>query len=122
MKNILLIGCLFLVYMCNKSSAEDKLNRVINSYENYQVKGIEDSPLGEFTENRFEKYASFCDSINTELKSIDPKNLNEDARISYTLLQFSLKEIKALFKHVGVLFMILFQKMNYLKLKENLQQ
>ena len=99
MKNILLIGCLFLVYMCNKSSAEDKLNRVINSYENYQVKGIEDSPLGEFTENRFEKYASFCDSINTELKSIDPKNLNEDARISYTLLQFSLKEIILKYKY-----------------------
>ena len=38
------------------------------------------------------KYAVFCDSIKTELETIDVKSLGEDDQISHELLHFKLKE------------------------------
>ena len=70
MKATLILVSLFFLFSCSKSIIERQLNTIIDSYENYNAKG-DDSPLGQYTESRFEEYSSFCDSLKTALKSIN---------------------------------------------------
>ena len=92
MKKIILVGVIFLLIHCENKTGEHELNMIINSYENYQSSKKEEYPLGNYTESRFETYANFCDSLKNRLQEIDPKKLNDDAQISYSLLDFSLNE------------------------------
>ena len=92
MKKIILAGVIFLFIHCNTKTGEQELNMIINSYENYQSSKKDEYPLGNYTESRFETYANFCDSLKNKLQEIDPKKLNDDAQISYSLLDFSLNE------------------------------
>ena len=100
MKKIIFLSLLFILFSCNSIQTEDKLNAIIESYENYEKDSKKKFPLGDYRESHFENYARFCDSLKTVLEKIDQKKLNEDARISYTLLNFSLNEtvIKFQFK------------------------
>ena len=91
MKKIYFLYILIFLISCSKSSSEERLTNIIASYEKYK-KNDENYPLGVYTEERFETYANFCDSLKTELDKIDYKKLNEDALISYTLLDFILNE------------------------------
>lgn len=91
MKKIFLLGCGFFLLSCNSPSAENRLESIIAAYENYQGVGKE-TPLGIYTEERFESYANFCDSLKTKLEDINPKILDNNARISHTLLHFVLNE------------------------------
>ena len=97
-KIYLLCIIIFLVSCSNKSS-EHRLNNLITTYENYKKNKNENYPLGIFTEERFEAYANFCDSLKSELNKINSKKLNEDALISHTLLDFILKETIINFKY-----------------------
>ena len=92
MNKIYLLYFLFLLISCSKDSSKDSLNNLIASYENYKKNKNENYPLGVFTEERFETYANFCDSLKVELNKIDSKKLNEDDLISYNLLEFILNE------------------------------
>ena len=91
MKVKLIIISFFFLLSCSKSTSERQLNTIIYSYENYNTKG-DDSPLGQYTESHFEDYARFCDSLKTELKSVNVEKLSEDSQISYKLLNFVLNE------------------------------
>ena len=91
MKVKLIIISFFFLFSCSKSISERQLNTIIYSYENYNAKG-DDSPLGQYTESRFEDYARFCDSLKTQLESVNIEKLSEDSQISYKLLNFVLNE------------------------------
>ncbi len=94
-----LLYFLVLLISCSKYSSEDRLNNLITSYENYKKNNNENYPLGVFTEERFETYSNFCDSLKVELNKIDSKKLNEDDLISYTLLEFVLNETVVKYKY-----------------------
>ena len=99
MNKIYLLYFLFLLISCSKNSSKDSLNNLIASYENYKKNKNENYPLGVFTEERFETYANFCDSLKVELNKIDSKKLNEDDLISYNLLEFILNETVIKYKY-----------------------
>lgn len=99
MNKIYLLYFLFLLISCSKYSSKDSLNNLIASYENYKKNKNENYPLGVFTEERFETYANFCDSLKVELNKIDSKKLNEDDLISYNLLEFILNETVIKYKY-----------------------
>ena len=91
MKAKLILISFFFLSNCSKSISERQLNTIIDSYENHNTK--EDySPLGQYTESRFEDYAHFCDSLKTQLKLVNIEKLSEDSQISYKLLNFVLNE------------------------------
>ena len=91
MKVKIILISFFFLFSCSKSISERQLNTIIDSYENYNAKG-DDSPLGQYTESRFEDYAHFCDSLKTQLESVNIEKLSEDSQISYKLLNFILNE------------------------------
>ena len=99
MNKTYLLYFLFLLISCSKYSSKDRLNNLITSYENYKKNKNENYPLGVFTEERFETYANFCDSLKVELNKIDSKKLNEDDLISYNLLEFVLNETVIKYKY-----------------------
>ena len=99
MNKIYLLYFLFLLISCSNHSPKDRLNKLIASYENYKKNKNENYPLGVFTEERFETYANFCDSLKVELNKIDSKKLNEDDLISYNLLEFVLNETVIKYKY-----------------------
>ncbi|MDG1710886.1 MAG: DUF885 domain-containing protein [Flavobacteriaceae bacterium] len=93
MKKIFLFSLAVLLINCNNlTSSKEKLNTLIEVYQNYAGNKRDQFPLGDYRESRFEKYAAFCDSIKAELETIDGKSLSEDDKISYKLLHFKLKE------------------------------
>ena len=92
MKKILFLGYALVLIGCNTSSPKDELHEIITTYENYGKDKKEETPLGVYTEARFEAYAKFCDSLKTVLEEIDPNKLSDDDRISHTLLHFVLNE------------------------------
>ncbi len=93
MKKIFLFSLAVLLINCNNlTSSKEKLNTLIEVYQNYAGNKRDQFPLGDYRESRFEKYAAFCDSIKAELETIDGKSLSEDDKISYKLLNFKLKE------------------------------
>jgi len=92
MNKILCFIFSLLLISCNVSTPKDQLNEIIATYENYGKSKKEDSPLGDYTETRFEAYAKFSDSLKTVLEAIDPNKLSADDRISHTLLHFVLNE------------------------------
>lgn len=77
---------------CNNSTPEQELNSLIQSYQDYKKDPNTNYPLGDYSEYRFEKQATFCDSLLTQLKKINTKNFIEDDRISFKLLEFVLNE------------------------------
>ena len=91
MKAKLFLISFFFLFSCSKSTSERQLNTIINSYENNKARG-DDSPLGQYTESRFEDYARFCDSLKIQLESVNIEKLSEDSQISYKLLNFVLNE------------------------------
>ena len=99
MNKIYLLYFLFLLISCSKYSSKDSLNNLIASYENYKKNKNENYPLGVFTEERFETYANFCDSLKVELNKIDSKKLSQDDLISYNLLEFILNETVIKYKY-----------------------
>tara|TARA_B100000989_G_scaffold56885_1_gene38512 strand:+ start:1955 stop:3667 length:1713 start_codon:yes stop_codon:yes gene_type:complete len=92
MKNLLFTAALIVIAACNNSTPEQELNSLIETYQDYKKDHNTDYPLGDYTESRFEKQATFCDSLLTQLKKINAKNFVEDDRISYKLLEFVLNE------------------------------
>jgi len=91
MKKYLILFVVILHTGCIPPSDKKQLDSIIDAYQNYKSLS-QDSPLGVYTEERFESYARFCDSLKTALEQINSKTFTEDDKISYTLLQFVLNE------------------------------
>ena len=91
MKKYLILFVVILHTGCIPPSDKEQLDSIIDAYQNYKSSS-QDSPLGVYTEERFESYARFCDSLKTALEQINSKTFTEDDKISYTLLQFVLNE------------------------------
>ncbi|MDA0793973.1 MAG: DUF885 domain-containing protein [Bacteroidetes bacterium] len=98
MKNFLLVCVFLLLIGCQKNTPKLHLNSIIETYQNHQENENQDFPLGDYRELSFEKYATFCDSLLTELNTMDSTLFNEDDLISYTLLKFVLNETLEKFK------------------------
>ena len=92
MKKLAYIGLVILGVACSPSSSNEKLELLINTYQNHQSDLGEESPLGNYSEEFFKKRAQFCDSLLVELNTIDTASLTEDEKISSTLLKFVLNE------------------------------
>ena len=92
MKKLAYIGLVILGVACSPSSSNQKLELIINTYQNHQSDLGEESPLGNYSEEFFKKRAEFCDSLLVELNTIDTASLTEDEKISSTLLKFVLNE------------------------------
>ena len=92
MKKLVCFSLIFLGLACSPPSSKQKLERLIETYQNDQVGPANKSPLGDYTEAFFKKRAQFCDSLLQELQTIDQASLTEEDKISSTLLQFVLKE------------------------------
>jgi uncharacterized protein (DUF885 family) len=92
MKKLAYIGLVILGVACSPSSSNQKLELLINTYQNHQSDLGEESPLGNYSEEFFKKRAEFCDSLLVELNTIDTASLAEDEKISSTLLKFVLNE------------------------------
>ncbi|MGA0444405.1 MAG: hypothetical protein ACO3M3_04975, partial [Flavobacteriaceae bacterium] len=90
MRKILITFGSLLWVMCQNPTKENKLTRLITAYESYEQSDNEQYPLGDYSEQRFEQYAQFCDSLKNELNTLDYKLLNEEDQISYSLLDFVL--------------------------------
>lgn len=92
MKKLAYIGLVILGVACSHSSSNEKLELLINTYQNRQSDLGEEFPLGNYSEEFFKKRAQFCDSLLVELNTIDTASLTEDEKISSTLLKFVLNE------------------------------
>ncbi|MGB1113420.1 MAG: DUF885 domain-containing protein [Flavobacteriaceae bacterium] len=92
MKKLAYIGLVILGVACSPSSSNEKLELLINTYQNRQSDLGEEFPLGNYSEEFFKKRAKFCDSLLVELNRIDKASLTEDEKISSTLLKFVLNE------------------------------
>ena len=92
MRNLLFTAAFMVMVACNNSTPEQELNSLIQSYQDYKKDPNTNYPLGDYSEYRFEKQATFCDSLLTQLKKINTKNFIEDDRISFKLLEFVLNE------------------------------
>ena len=92
MRKILITFGSLLWVMCQNPTKENKLTRLITAYESYEQSDNEHYLLGDYSEQRFEQYAQFCDSLKNELNTLDYKLLNEEDQISYSLLDFVLNE------------------------------
>lgn len=98
MKNFLLVCVFIFLIGCQKNTPKQHLNTIIETYQNHKENENQDFPLGDYRELSFEKYATFCDSLLTELNTMDSTLFNEDDLISYTLLKFVLNETLEKFK------------------------
>jgi Tfp pilus assembly protein PilP len=79
MKKILLLSYVLLMVSCTTSSSpKNELNVLIEQYQNYSKERTKKTPLGDYRESRFEKYATFCDSLQTELEAISLAGLDEN--------------------------------------------
>jgi len=83
---------MLLILGCNTNNPQSELKSIIDSYHDYKGHENGEFPLGDFSEERFENYALFCDSLKLKLETIDRYELEENDQISYQLLHFVLKE------------------------------
>ncbi|MDB4256202.1 DUF885 domain-containing protein [Flavobacteriaceae bacterium] len=83
---------MLLIVGCNTNNPQSELKSIIDSYHDYKGHENGEFPLGDFSEERFENYALFCDSLKLKLETIDRYELEENDQISYQLLHFVLKE------------------------------
>ena len=92
MKKAFLV-CLFLaVFSCTSSKDEqDKLMRIIAAYENFEAYDAQDFPLGDFSEERFERSAEFWTNLKEQLQQIDTTGFGRSDQISFELLNFELQ-------------------------------
>src|SRR5210317_388273 len=98
MKNLVFIAFLVLNIGCQTSTTKELLESIIDTYHAHKKTKDNDFPLGDYRESKFKKYATFCDSLLTELNTMDSTLFNEDDPISYTLLKFVLNETLEKFK------------------------
>ena len=77
----------------NMPSDQEKLNEIINSYQDYESYDYKKYPLGLYTKEHYKSEANFALDLIDQLDEISIDKLDEDELISYELLQFVLNDI-----------------------------
>ena len=77
----------------NMPSDQEKLNEIINSYQDYESYDYKKYPLGLYTKEHYKSEANFALDLIDQLDDISIDKLDEDELISYELLQFVLNDI-----------------------------
>ena len=98
MKNLLVALVLTFLIGCRNITPEQKLSKIIETYQNFEQNSDSNYPLGDYSESKFEKRAFFCDSLLTQLQALNPNTLKEDDKISFKLLEFVLNEVVIKYK------------------------
>ena len=98
MKNLLLALVLTFLIGCRNITPEQKLSKIIETYQNFEQNSDSNYPLGDYSESKFEKRAFFCDSLLTQLQALNPNTLKEDDKVSFKLLEFVLNEVVIKYK------------------------
>ena len=93
MKFKILFLSFFLLFSCNRDN--EKLDAIIQEYQNHEGYNYKDYPLGNFSEEYFKAEKEFAESLLLKLDDIDITKLDENDSISYELLSFVLKDIIA---------------------------
>lgn len=85
---ILILIALFI--QCTPSPSE-QLTKAIEEFQSFKSYDSDEYPLGDYSEERFEKQAEFWQKTLKKVKAIPVEKLNDDERISHKLLAFVLK-------------------------------
>ena len=92
MKYLKVIPLILLFLQCEKRTASEDLQQLITSYENFEAYDKESFPLGDFSENRFQKEADFWTNTLSDLNNLSIESLSLEDQLSYKLFQFVLQE------------------------------
>ena len=99
MKKLTLISLLFLLLSCTSTDAElQALTKLIESYESFEAYDEEAFPLGDYSEERFERSVEFWTQLREQLAKIDTTAFERTDQISYALLDFELHHLLEDFK------------------------
>ena len=93
MKFKLLILLIFLICSCDREN--EKLEIIIQEYQNHEAYDYKDYPLGNFSEEYFRSEKEFAENLLIKLSHIDVNKLDENDNISFELLSFVLEDIVA---------------------------
>ena len=84
---------MFLIFSCDREN--EKLEIIIQEYQNHKAYDFKDYPLGNFSEEYFRSEKEFAENLLVKLSYIDVKKLDENDNISFELLSFVLEDIVA---------------------------
>ena len=84
---------MFLIFSCDREN--EKLEIIIQEYQNHEAYDYKDYPLGNFSEEHFRSEKEFAENLLVKLSYIDVKKLDENDNISFELLSFVLEDIVA---------------------------
>ena len=84
---------MFLILSCDREN--EKLEIIIQEYQNHEAYDYKDYPLGNFSEEYFRSEKEFAENLLIKLSHIDVNKLDENDNISFELLSFVLEDIVA---------------------------
>ena len=84
---------MFLIFSCEREN--EKLEIIIQEYQNHEAYDYNDYPLGNFSEEYFKSEKEFAENLLIKLSHIDVNKLDENDNISFELLSFVLEDIVA---------------------------
>ena len=84
---------MFLIFSCDREN--EKLEIIIQEYQNHEAYDYKDYPLGNFSEEYFRSEKEFAENLLIKLSRIDVNKLDENDNISFELLSFVLEDIVA---------------------------
>ena len=84
---------MFLIFSCDREN--EKLEIIIQEYQNNEAYDYKDYPLGNFSEEYFRSEKEFAENLLIKLSHIDVNKLDENDNISFELLSFVLEDIVA---------------------------
>ena len=84
---------MFLIFSCDREN--EKLEIIIQEYQNHEAYDYKDYPLGNFSEEYFKSEKEFAENLLIKLSHIDVNKLDENDNISFELLSFVLEDIVA---------------------------
>ena len=84
---------MFLIFSCEREN--EKLEIIIQEYQNHEAYDYKDYPLGNFSEEYFRSEKEFAENLLIKLSRIDVNKLDENDNISFELLSFVLEDIVA---------------------------
>ena len=84
---------MFLIFSCDREN--EKLEIIIQEYQNHEAYDYKDYPLGNFSEEHFRSEKEFAENLLVKLSYIYVKKLDENDNISFELLSFVLEDIVA---------------------------
>ena len=87
---------MFLIFSCDREN--EKLEIIIQEYQNHEAYDYKDYPLGNFSEEHFRSEKEFAENLLIKLSHIDVKKLDENDNISFELLSFVLEDIVAYYE------------------------